>query len=212
MYNNVLFDLDGTLTESAPGIINSVRYTLRRYGLNDPGDGVLKKFIGPPLIDSFVNFCGFSPEKAAEAVDVYREYFADRGLFENAVYPGIPLCLKTLKQSGKRLAVATSKPQVFCERILRHFDLYGYFDAVAGIPLDGEDMTKAEVVKTALELLDADKSLSVMVGDRGYDVSGAEENRKPCVGVLYGYGSPGELSGAVKLCRTVEELTEFLMK
>lgn len=204
----ILFDLDGTLTESAPGIINSIRYTLDKLGLRPMTDEELKRFVGPPLIESFTRYCGLSREEAARAVDVYREYFSEKGLFENAVYPGIPECLGALKSAGKKLAVATSKPQVFCERIIRHFGIDGYFDAVVGIPLDREDMTKAEVIKSAMELLGAVPEETVMVGDRDYDVLGARENGIPCIGVLYGYGSREELSaaGAVGICETVAEI------
>lgn len=211
----ILFDLDGTLTESAPGIINSIKHTYEHYGITDYNETELSKFVGPPLIESFMCYCGFSREKASEAVDVYREYFSTKGLFENAVYDGIPECLGTLKNAGCRLAVATSKPQIFCERILEHFDLAKYFDVVKGIPLDGEDMTKAQVISQALDALDVtDKSESVMIGDRDYDVKGAKENGIPCVGVLYGYGSREELAdaGAVAICETVSALTEYLMK
>lgn len=204
----ILFDLDGTLTESAPGIINSIRYTLDKLGLRPMTDEELKRFVGPPLIESFTRYCGLSHEEAEHAVDVYREYFSEKGLFENAVYPGIPECLGALKSAGKKLAVATSKPQVFCERIIKHFGIDGYFDAVVGIPLDREDMTKAEVIKSAMELLGAVPEETVMVGDRDYDVFGARENGIPCIGVLYGYGSRGELSaaGAVGICETVADI------
>ena len=204
----ILFDLDGTLTESAPGIINSIRYTLDKLGLRPMTDEELKRFVGPPLIESFTRYCGLSREEAEHAVDVYREYFSEKGLFENAVYPGIPECLGALKSAGKKLAVATSKPQVFCERIIRHFGIDGYFDAVVGIPLDREDMTKAEVIKSAMELLGAVPEETVMVGDRDYDVFGARENGIPCIGVLYGYGSREELSaaGAVGICETVADI------
>lgn len=215
MLKYILFDLDGTLTESAPGIINSIKHTYEHYGITDYDEAELSKFVGPPLIESFMRYCGFSREKASEAVDVYREYFSTKGLFENAVYDGIPECLETLKSAGFTLAVATSKPQVFCERILEHFDLAKYFEVVKGIPLDGEDMTKAQVISQALDALGiTNKSESVMVGDRDYDVKGAKENGIPCVGVLYGYGSREELAdaGAIAICETVSALTEYLMK
>ena len=215
MIKYILFDLDGTLTESAPGIINSIKHTYAHYGITDYDEAELKKFVGPPLIESFMRYCGFTQEKASEAVDVYREYFSTKGLFENAVYGGIPECLETLKNEGYRLAVATSKPQVFCERILEHFDLAKFFDVVKGIPLDDEQMTKAQVIAFALEALGVtDKSEAVMIGDRDYDVKGAAENGIPCVGVLYGYGSREELekAGACAICETVEALREYFIK
>lgn len=214
MAEYILFDLDGTLTESAPGIINSIKYTLRRYGLEELPQQTLEKFVGPPLIESFMRYCGFSEKKAEEAVDVYREYFSEKGLYENAVYSGIPECLEALKKSGKKLAVATSKPEVFCERILEHFDLKKYFDVVVGIPLDQEHMTKAEVIARALKLLNPrDTAEAVMIGDRDYDVVGARQNGIGCVGVLYGYGSREELeaAGAVAICESVEAMREYLI-
>lgn len=210
----ILFDLDGTLTESAPGIINSIKHTYAHYGITDYDEAELHKFVGPPLIESFMRYCGFTPEKASEAVDVYREYFSTKGLFENAVYGGIPECLEALKSAGYKLAVATSKPQVFCERILEHFDLAKYFEVVKGIPLDDEHMTKAQVIANALEALGvADKREAVMIGDRDYDVKGAKENEIDCIGVLYGYGSREELeiAGALKICETVEELKTLML-
>ena len=215
MLKYVLFDLDGTLTDSGPGIINSVRYALRHYGIADRTDTELRRFVGPPLIESFMRFCGFSEEKASEAVSVYREYFSDNGLFENAVYNGIPECLQTLKDAGLKLAVATSKPEVFCRRILEHFDLEKYFDVIKGIPLDDEHMTKAQVIAEALEDLNVgDKSEAIMVGDRDYDIIGARENGIECVGVLYGYGPKEELesAGAIYICATPEDLAEALLK
>lgn len=211
----VLFDLDGTLTESAPGIMNSLRYAFRKLGESVPDDATLKKFVGPPLIESFMRFSGFSEKKAVEAVDVYREYFAEKGLFENSVYDGIPNCLGRLRSAGYFLGVATSKPQVFCERILRHFGLTEYFDVIKGIPLDGEDMTKAEVIAQALSALGVEKkSDAVMVGDRDYDVVGARQNGIDCIGVLYGYGSAEELerAGAAHIVKDAAELTELLLK
>lgn len=214
MLKYVLFDLDGTLTESAPGIINSLKYAFRRLGAPQPNEETLKLFVGPPLIDSFMRFCNFSEDMAINAVDVYREYFVERGMFENAVYSGIPKCLRTLRDSDLTLGVATSKPQPFCERILEHFGLTKYFDVIKGIPLDGEGMTKSEVIAQALsELCVTDKDSAIMVGDRAYDVIGARENGINCVGVLYGYGSREELeqAGAADIAENVEELTALLL-
>ncbi len=214
MYKFVLFDLDGTLTESAPGILNSVKYTYRRYGLKIPPDGELRRFVGPPLIESFMKYAGFSEDKAREAVDVYREYFTERGMFENAVYPGVEECLKRLRSAGKRLAVATSKPEVFSKKILEHFGLDGFFEVIKGIPLDGEDMTKAEVVAATLEALGVgDPEEAVMVGDRDYDVFGAKQNGLVCLGVTYGYGSREELeqAGAAGIARSAGEICSFIL-
>ena len=214
MMKYILFDLDGTLTESAPGIINSIKHTYAHYGITDYDERELEKFVGPPLIESFMRYCGFTEEKAREAVDVYREYFSTKGLFENAVYNGIPKCLAALKSAGYVLAVATSKPQVFCERILDHFSLAEYFSVVKGIPLDDEKMTKAQVIERALDALGVtDKREAIMVGDRDYDIKGAKENGIECVGVLYGYGSRSELesAGASAICETVDDLSAYFI-
>lgn len=213
MYKLVLFDLDGTLTESAPGILNSVKYALRHYGAKIPPESELLKFVGPPLIESFEKIIGWPTERATEAVDVYREYFAEKGLFENSVYPGVPELLKRLKDGGLRLGVATSKPQPFCERILAHFGLDGYFEVVRGIPLDGEGMTKSEVIAEALSEAKANPSETVMVGDREHDVLGAKENGIGCIGVLYGYGSRAELerAGAAALCETAADVADIIL-
>lgn len=212
-YKYILFDLDGTLTESAPGIINSVKHVYKNYGLELPPDGELEAFVGPPLIESFMKFAGMSEDRAREAVDVYREYFSERGLFENAVYDGIPELLSALRDSGHILSVATSKPEVFCIRILEHFDLKKYFSVIKGIPLDGEDMTKAEVIAEALKELGAEPDEAVMIGDRGYDALGAKENALSCVGVLYGYGTRKELedSGVKAICQTVREIQNLFL-
>lgn len=215
MKKYLLFDLDGTLTDSAPGIMNSIRYTLRHYNLPDMTDTELRRFIGPPLIVSFGRYLGFSPDKAAEAVNVYREYFATKGLFENAVYDGIPEALEKLKISGFTLAVSTSKPEVYAKRILEHFDMAKYFDEICGIPLGDETMTKAMVIATTLEKLGVeDKSLALMVGDRDYDVKGAKENGIECMGVLYGYGSDDELgsAGAIVSAETPRDMADIICK
>ena len=213
MYKYILFDLDGTLTESAPGIINSIKYTYRHYGIENYDEAELSRFVGPPLIESFMKFAGFSESRAREAVDVYREYFREKGMFENSVYPGVRECLQRLKDKGFALAVATSKPEPFCLKILEHFSLLKFFDVVKGIPLDGEDMTKSEVVSAALHALSPENlSEAVMVGDRDYDVIGAKENGLECLGVLYGYGSRDELlnAGALEVFETAEDLCDFL--
>lgn len=211
----ILFDLDGTLTESAPGIINSIEYTYRRYGLEIPDRKELEKYVGPPLIESFMKYAGFDPDRAREAVDVYREYFSEKGIFENNVYPGVRECLERLLRAGYRLAVSTSKPEVYCLRILEKFDLRRYFEVVKGIPLDGEDIKKSEVIKMTLESLAVtDPAEAVMVGDRDYDVYGAAENGIRCAGVLYGYGTLEELkkAGAFELFKTPSALSDYFCK
>lgn len=215
MKKYILFDLDGTLTDSAPGIMNSIRYTLRHYDLPDMDDSELRRFIGPPLMVSFSRYLGFEEEKCAEAVSVYRKYFAEKGLFENSVYVGIPEALARLQDEGFVLAVSTSKPEVYAKRILEHFDLAKFFAAICGIPLGEEGMSKAEVIANTLKALDInDKSAVLMVGDRDYDVKGASANEIECMGVLYGYGSYDELesAGAVCIAETVTDMADLICR
>ena len=192
MYKYVLFDLDGTLTDSAPGIKNSVIYALDKFGIKATHEE-LDCFIGPPLVDSFMEYYGFSKEDADKAVVFYREYFSEKGIFQNEVYEGVPEVLAELKNSGAKLALATSKPKPFADRILKHFDLEKYFDVVCGATFDGNLSKKGDIVRLALEELGANKDESILVGDRKHDVYGAHENGIPCLAVLYGYGDRQEL-------------------
>ena len=215
MYNTILFDLDGTLTDPGEGITKSVAYALKKYGIEVTDRSVLYPFIGPPLVDSFQKYYGFSPEQAEQAVVYYREYFRETGLFENEVYDGVEDLLASLRSAGKRVILATSKPEIFARRILDHFGLTRYFDVIAGALLDGSRMHKADVIAYALDTAGiTDKSSVVMVGDREQDVKGAEKTELPCIGVLYGYGSREELTtaGATAIVESVEELQQFLLK
>ena len=212
-YKTILFDLDGTLTDSAPGILNSVRYGCRKMGLEVPDEATLRRFLGPPLVDSFRNLVGLSDADADRAVAAFREYFPTKGIFENEVYPGIPAMLADLHGKGCKLILATSKPEEYARRIMAHFDLEQYFTAICGATLDETRTDKAEVIAYALETADiTDKIGVVMVGDREHDVIGAKKNNLPCIGALYGYGSREELTaaGAVAIADTVEDLHKRL--
>lgn len=214
MYQTILFDLDGTLTDPGEGITNSVAYSLRHYGIDVPDRRELYKFIGPPLYESYMNYYGFDEATAREAVEVYREYFRPKGIFENRVYDGIPELLQALKAAGKTLLVATSKPEGFSRQILDHFGLAQYFDFVAGSTLDGSRITKADVIRHALAQtgLTPDGTM-LMVGDREHDVLGAKEVGLPCVGVLFGYGSRPELegAGASYIAPTVADISRIIL-
>jgi len=213
-YQTILFDLDGTLTDPGVGITNSVAHALRRMGQPVPGRASLYPFIGPPLLDSFRRFCGCTAEGAARAVEYYREYYRVTGIFENRVYPGVPALLARLKQNGRQVVLATSKPEPFAVQILQHFGLQDFFDAVAGAAMDESRTDKAEVIEYALGLCGAgDKAAAVMVGDREHDVLGARRAGLDCIGVLFGYGSRAELeeAGALCLAATVEELGALLL-
>lgn len=208
-YDIILFDLDGTLTDSLPGIINSIIYALNKYGITVEDTAILRKFLGPPLHESFKEFYGFDDEKAMEATNFYREYFRTKGLLENQVYDGIHELLKNLADNGKRLIVATSKPQEFTDRIMQHFDLAKYFEFVAGSNMDGTRSKKADVIEYALNKCQiTDKSKVVMVGDRKHDIIGAKAVGIDSIGVEYGYGDYDELksAGATHIAKTVNDL------
>ncbi|MNM68756.1 5'-nucleotidase [compost metagenome] len=196
-YKYILFDLDGTITDSGVGIINSIVYALKKYGIEVEDKSQLNKFVGPPLSDSFEKYYGFSKEKAIEAVDYYREYYRDKGLFENLIYDGFEDLVKALKGNNKELVVATSKPEIFAKQILEHFNLSKYFTYIAGSTLDGTRAKKGDVIRHALESCDIkDLSQVIMIGDREHDVIGAKQVGIKSIGVLYGYGDREELEGA----------------
>ena len=212
-YDVILFDLDATLTDSSPGIINSIIYALNKYGISVEDTSKLRRFLGPPLHESFKEFYGFDDEKAMEAVKYYREYFSTKGLLENQVYNGIPELLKNIADNDKRLIVATSKPQEFTDRIMEHFDLTKYFEFVAGSNMDGTRSKKAEVIEYALNKCQiTDKSKVVMVGDRKHDIIGAKAVGIDSIGVEYGYGDYDELNsaGATYIAKTVSDLKSIL--
>lgn len=210
---NIFFDLDGTLTDPQEGITNSVAYALSKFGVEVADKTALRRFIGPPLIGAFREYYGFSQENAEKALAYYREYFAPKGIFENAVIEGIPELLSVLKKQGKRLYLATSKPEPFAIQILKHFALDGYFDGIYGSTMDETRTQKDAVIAYALTESGADKDGTVMVGDRHHDVDGAKKNDMKSVGVLFGYGSREELlgAGADDIAETVEELQNILI-
>lgn len=212
-FDTVLFDLDGTLTDPAIGITNSIIHSLKKFGISVNDRKELYFFIGPPLVDSFMKHCGFSKEKAETAVEYYREYFKDKGLFENSVYSGIPELLQSLKQSGAKIVLATSKPHIFAEKILKHFDLYKYFDLIVGATLDGTLGEKSDIIAKVLKELNYTNLTDIaMVGDRKFDIEGAIQNDITPIGVLYGYGSKEELetAGAKLIAKDVNELKKLL--
>ena len=212
MWKTVLFDLDGTLTDSAPGIIHSISYALEHFGVHMER-AELMRFIGPPLMESLPEYCGFSAEQSWAAIGKFREYFVEKGWLENAPYPGIADLLRDLKAAGKQLMVATSKPEVQAVRIIKHFELAQYFDHVCGAPPDNEEgAKKSAVIRSALGYVD-DPASVVMVGDRRHDVAGARETGLPCVGVLYGYGGREELeeAGAAFIAEDMAALRRLLL-
>ncbi|MDE7266388.1 MAG: HAD family hydrolase [Lachnospiraceae bacterium] len=220
MFDYILFDLDGTLTDPKIGITSSVQYALRAFGIDEPNLDKLEPFIGPPLTDSFMEFYDFTKEQAQQAVVKYRERFDKQGIYENTMYEGIDKMLSALKERGKILSIASSKPTPLVTRVLEHFQIKQYFDYIVGSEFDGTRSKKEEVVAYALEqmapnLLDARerKARVAMVGDRKFDVEGAKAFGLTSVGVSFGYASEGELeaAGADYIVDTVSELEELLM-
>ena len=212
MWNTILFDLDGTLTDSQEGIINAISYALDYMGVHMER-GELVKFIGPPLMESLPEYCGFNLKQSEDAIERFREYYQARGWLENAPYPGVPALLRDLKAAGKELLVATSKPEAMAVQVLEHFGLAQYFERICGAPSSAPDSTRtADGVRRALSGA-ADPSRAVMVGDRRHDVAGAKENGLPCIGVLYGYGGREELeaAGAAVIAEDVGALKECLL-
>jgi phosphoglycolate phosphatase len=212
MYSVILFDLDGTLNDSCKGITQSVQYALRHWGIEAELQDLLG-FIGPPLTWSFPNLFGIKEEEVPLAIEKYREHYNAHGMLEGAIYSGIYEMLSTLKEQGFRLAVATSKPEMYVAPILNHFSLIEYFEEAAGSPPD-ESGGKAEVIADVLHRLgDPDKSTVLMVGDREHDIEGAKTNGVDSVGVLWGYGSPEEhkAHGATHIVATPQDLTQLLL-
>lgn len=214
-YGVLLFDLDGTLTDPKEGITKSVAYALKHFGIEEDPDHLVS-FIGPPLKESFMTYYGFSEEQAILAIEKYRERFSDVGLFENKVYPGIYEMLNVLIASGKKLAVATSKPEVFAKRILEKFDLEMYFEWIVGSELDGTRCKKAEVIEEVFKRAGISKEQRedcLMIGDRKHDIEGAKACGIHGLGVEFGYAPEGELvaAGAEYTVSTVDELKAFLL-
>jgi len=211
-FEYLFFDLDGTLTYPRLGITNSFIYALKKHNIEVLDRTELYKFIGPPLFDSFKTF-GMADIEANQAVADYRVYFSEKGLLENKVIEGIPEALKTLKEKGYKLVIATSKPEPYTVRILEHFDLADYFDFISGALLDGTRNKKSDVIRHAinsLKITELDKVL--MIGDRFYDIEGAKENGIKSMGVTFGCGSKEELqnAGADFVVNTVAEILDFI--
>ena len=210
-YKYILFDLDGTLTDLAIGITNSIMYALRYFGIIKVERSELTSLIGPPLNDAFLNYFSFTQEEAKKAVELYREYYSEKGIYENEVYPGICEMLINLKSKNKKFILATTKPICYAEKILKHFNLLEYFDFIAGSNMDGSRSDKSEIIQFAIDSLHiTEKREVVMVGDRKHDVIGSRKCNIKSIGVLYGYGDKNELEGADFIVETVSELGSIL--
>lgn len=213
MYEYVFFDLDGTLTDSGEGIINAAIYALEKYNIEVNDRSELRKFIGPPLQDSFSTDYGFSEDEIEDVIKTFREYYSEKGIFENTIYENIQTVLFELKNRGKKLVVATSKPEVFTKKVLDHFNISSYFDYVSGATLNNEKIKKVDIIRDAIcKLGITDKSKVVMIGDRKLDVLGAKENGIDSIGVLWGYGDLLELEkvGPTYIAEKVLDLLEII--
>lgn len=215
MKEYIFMDLDGTLTNPKLGITKSVKYALQSKGIVIEDLDCLCKFIGPPLRDSFMQFYGFNSIQAEELITKYREYFAEAGIFENEVYEGIEELLIRLKQAGKKLYVATSKPEEFANRILEHFRLAQYFEDICGATMNGSRSVKEEVIRYAMDKNGiTEKEKVVMVGDREHDILGAKAVGMASIGVLYGFGNREEFiaAGADAIVEDVADVYEAILR
>lgn len=212
-YRVVLFDLDGTISNSGRGITNSVKYALKKFGIEEEDYGKLARFVGPPLYASFEKYYGFSKEAAIKAVEYYREYYNAGGIFELELYDGVIDLLKYLKHSGKTVILATSKPEVYAEKIAEHFGFKDYFDNISGALLDGSRIDKADIISYALGRIgNPDIKDCIMIGDTAFDIVGANHFGMDSIGVTYGYGAQEDMeaAGATYMADTPEEIKKIL--
>ncbi|WP_044339302.1 HAD family hydrolase [Rossellomorea aquimaris] len=213
-YKIILFDLDGTLSDPKEGITKSVQYAMENLGVEVPEIHELECFIGPPLQVSFAEHYDFDELKTQRAIDFYRERFKEKGMFENKLYPNIPSLLKTLKENGFTLVVATSKPTVFAEQILKYFTIDQFFDLIAGSNLDGTRTSKAEIIQYILDVYhEYEAGNFIMIGDRKHDMIGAHHTGIDSIGVTYGYGSFEEISQSkpTYMVSNVDEIKDVLV-
>lgn len=212
-WSPVLFDLDGTIVDSAADITASLAHMFTQLGLDVPSDDVLRSYVGPPLLDSLRLTAGFDDAEAWEALNIYRDHYGEHVL-RSPVFPGVAGVLERLHSAGIPVALATSKPESMARKVLDHAGLTGYFTEITGASDDEELSTKADVVREALRRLEAkgiDTSNAVMVGDRGYDTLGAAANGVPTILVEWGYGSPAEAGDAMAVVHSTDQLRNLLI-
>lgn len=211
-YKTVLFDLDGTLLKTKPGIIWSLKKALSDLNLPIPPEDKLNLFLGPPLFYCFTDICGLTPELADKASVIFRKYYETKGLYNATVYDGIIPLLKRLREKGYRLGIATSKSDEFAKAVVRHFGLAEYFDSISGSPEDSPTWTKTDSILSVISSLGSDKKSALMVGDRKFDIEGAKKAGVDCIGVLYGYGSREELSSCspMTLAKTPADIEKYV--
>lgn len=214
MFNTVIFDMDGTISDSAYGITRCAQHALRHFGIEVENLEELRFFVGPPLIEAFMEGYGLTLEQAEEAREIFRRRYTEKGIYENRIYPGIEELVRKLNRRGKTLAVATSKPEIFAKEILKNYGILDCFSLVAGADLEGKRASKIQVLEDVfrrMEITEEQKPHTVMVGDRIYDVEAAARFGIACIGVGYGYAGPDELVGADLYAPTVEVLSRLLL-
>lgn len=209
-HTTILFDLDGTITDSGAGVMHGMEIVLAHYGLPIPDRQALRVIVGPPLRDSFIRF-GVKPEDTEEALVIYRKFYVVDGWLENYVYPGMAELLQTLKENGCKVYVATSKPEHMAVHVLEHFGLAQYFDKICGASTDSTRDSKSEVIRYLLDQIEADESI-IMVGDTHYDVEGAAAFQIPTIGVDWGYGEAEDMrkAGAIAIAKDTLHLLQLL--
>lgn len=215
-YQYIFFDLDGTLTDPREGITKSVQYALRHMGIDETDLGKLEPFIGPPLMESFAEYYGFEVEDCRRCVEYYREYFSERGWKENLLFEGVRELLLRLREHGKVVAIASSKPEYFVQKILQYFEIDELFDEICGATMGEERTKKEEVIEELLQRLGLnkeDRKKILMVGDRRHDVEGARVFGIDCLGVAMGFAVEGELekAGAVEIVKNMQEVGDFVL-
>ncbi len=214
VFNYIFLDLDGTISNSAFGIKNSIAYALTKLDKPIPSSEVLDAFIGPPLSGGFKEYCGLNDTETEKAIVYYREYYREKGIFECELYSGISETVKKLNDSGKKLFIATSKPEEFAKRVVEHFGLTEYFTYCAGASFDDSRSTKGDVLAYAIKESGlTDKSQAIMIGDRNHDIIGAKGNGIKSIGVLYGFGDRKELenAGADYIAATANDILNILL-
>ena len=212
-YKVILFDLDGTISDSGEGITNSVKYALKKFGIEENDYEKLKFFVGPPLYASFEKYYGFTHEQAVKAVEYYREYYNAGGIFELKIYDGVIDLLKSLKKANKQIILATSKPEIYAEKIARKFGFYDLFDNISGALLDGSRIEKSDIIAYALDRIgNPDIATCIMIGDTAFDVIGAANLGMDSIGVTYGYGKSEDIesAGATYMANSPYEIKKIL--
>ena len=213
-YKTAIFDLDGTITDSGPGIMNAIRYAVKKRGLPDVSEEVLRSFIGPPLKEQFRSVFGLSDEEGTIMVATYREYYGEKGIFENRVYDGVPEVFQKLQEAGVRILMATSKPEKYAKQIAEHFGFAKYFDFIGGACMDGRRTDKHDVIEYVIDSCKVCRENTVMIGDRRHDMIGASKAGIRSIGALYGSGSRDELekAGADMIAVTPDDISKLILQ